>query len=100
MLFSKVAFISDVRFLATTWDQGVFFSLVGGSGTCGRCVTALTDRFQRRLKKLLTFCEVAVAVAVAFYFFFVSNQYQYVSTNKSEPGKGLISKRVVQDDSC
>src|SRR6478735_1600472 len=43
MLFSKVAFISDVRFLATTWDQGIFFNLVGGSGACGRCVTALTD---------------------------------------------------------
>jgi hypothetical protein len=43
MLFSKVAFISDVRFLATTWDQGIFFNLVRGSGACGRCVTALTD---------------------------------------------------------
>jgi hypothetical protein len=43
MLYSKVAFISDVRFLAITWDQGIFFNLVGGSGACGRYVTALTD---------------------------------------------------------
>ncbi|KAG0892138.1 hypothetical protein G6F34_011104 [Rhizopus arrhizus] len=35
--------LDDVRFLATTWDQGIFFNLVVGSGACGRCVTALTD---------------------------------------------------------
>lgn len=29
-------------FLATTWNQGVFFNLVGGSGACGRCMIALT----------------------------------------------------------
>ena len=43
MLYSKVAFISDVRFLAITWGQGIFFNLVGDSGACGRYVTALTD---------------------------------------------------------
>jgi hypothetical protein len=42
-LFSKVVFISDVRFLAITWDQVIFFNLVGGSGVCGRCMTALAD---------------------------------------------------------
>ena len=35
--------MSIVRFLATTWDQDIFFNLVGDSGACGRCVTALAD---------------------------------------------------------
>jgi hypothetical protein len=54
MSYSKVAFISDVRFLATTWDQGIFFNLVRGSGACGRCVAALTDWLDILSKRTMT----------------------------------------------
>lgn len=35
--------MSNVCFLTTTWDQDIFFNLVGGSSACGRCVTELIN---------------------------------------------------------
>lgn len=43
ILFLDAACISDVHFLAIIWEQDVLPCLVGGSGACGLCETALTD---------------------------------------------------------